>query len=809
MGDTLMNYLGDNLGFVIFFIIIIVIGINILRGNLKLDSNDDVNNVNNVVECKTQKVQKKALNHKEINRIKRRNKDLIKKNNKIRDSLNFLCSNNNYSIEFDAIARVVQNKKDFNKIKDDSKRNCVIVTDVEDCYNQLKIENKKLNDLYQKIIYNRYKTDSTVPKEINNVIEKDCNQKIISTETFNTLEEDYNKRLVSTEPPNTVQEEYNKNKTSKEIVTTVVKDYTKNQGSKETVNTAVEDYNKSQASKKTFNTIVEEYNNRMPLKELFSAGLEYYTKKIICKEIVNTADTNYKEIIPSKETVNTEKANYKATISSKKVAESLKRSFNYDELLFSFACNEDLNSKENRLFLYNKHKEIKLKDGNTLGFYDKIKICVRQAILHELSKVKTIQVVTDKNNFQDSMGANYLFDQFPFQNIKSSSYTSDIYTDRADNYYETTRIDEEELNDNMIHFDAESEVSIMYDDRYENYNSFSSNKNYERYEPDVINIKLPDFKNFRYPKINILLYNTSCTYQVPKILAFLSFQWIINNSNFVDYIEKKSFSNHLKGLSDFCIINKGYDSGYYKGKDENEYTYSCPIGISFCINQEYYGFEESITRNLQEVCDLLVKLNDLQLSEEGRWELLKRKESIFFDRMYDNLNLTTDFHKKLLSAGHKDSCISYKNAKDFLFKLYKERGKVSDMKSLNIRGFYEYDDMCMIILDNIYINDVLLAIILFKEDLSINFCCLKNLDLDLTDKYTYYDLCNKINESKGWIRYEVIDKDDLSYLIILGDPIYYNWNEKLEKNMSAEIVDEFKVFYEQRTSYVDNYTFMW
>lgn len=657
-----MYHLGDKIALIIFLIFLIIIILNI-KGrdiNLKLDSKNEPNNnekdknrctsqklKNNLQNCREiTKICKKNLEnkpqnykestkiHKEYKGFIKKNKELIKKNQKLYNTIRTLCLNDNDFMELDAIARIVQNKVDLQTLKDGNERKSVIVTDVEECYKQLKIENKELKKLEQKL------------REVRK----------------------------------------------------------------------------------------------------------------------------------------------------------------YDELLKYFECNSNFNSKGKRLSFYNQNVDIKLKDGNKLdSAYNNLKICVRQAILHNLDNVKMIRILTDKNNFKDSMGDNYIDDQFCFQNIKSSSYTIDQYDDRDD--YVPDWSDDEDLYDNMIYFDSESEVCVMYDDRYEDYYSDCSNKSYEYYQSDVINLNLPDFKNFRYPRLNILVYNNSRTYQVPKILAFLSFKWVLNNSVFINYTEDKSFINYLKGLSDSCVIDRGYDSGYYQGRGEKKSTYFCSIGISFCNNIEYYDFEKTITKSLEEVCDLLVKLNHFQLSEESRLDSLKKKKSLLFNRMYENLNLTTETHKKVSSVGYKCSNILYQNAKDFFFQLYRNSSIAIDIKLLNIKGFYEYNDMCMIILNNTYINDMLAAIILYKKDLSINFCYLRKLDLDAADKFMYVDICNQINKSEGWITYEVFDKDDVPYLMVFGDPIYYKFNEKLEKKLPVEIANEFKKFYTERTSYISDYIY--
>lgn len=656
-----MYHLGDKIALIIFLIFLIIIIVNI-KGrdiNLKLDSKNEPNNKekdknrytsqkleNNLQNYREntkigkKNFENKLLNYKESTKIHKeykesikKNKELIKKNKKLYNTIRTLCVNDNDFMELDAIVRIVQNKVDLQTLKAGNERKSVLVTDVEECYKQLKIENKELKKLEQKL----------------------------------------------------------------------------------------------RAVRK------------------------------------------------------------------------------YDELFKYFECNSNFNSKEMRLSFYNQNVDIKLKDGNILDAYDNLKVCVRQAILHNLDNVKGIRILTDKNNFKDSIGDNYIDNQFPFQNIKSSSYTIDKYDDRDD--YVPNWSDDEDLDDNMIHFDAESEVGVMYDDCYENYNSDCSNRNYEYYISDVINLNLPDFMNFRYPRLNILVYNNSRTYQVPKILAFLSFQWVLNNLDFINVTEDKSFINYLKGLSDSCVINKGYDSGYYQGRGEKKATYFCPIGISFCNNIEYYDFEKTITKSLEEVCNLLVELNDFQLSEEARWDALNKKKTLLFNRMYENLNLTTETHKKTSSVGYKSSNILYQNAKDFFYQLYRNSSIVTDIKSLNIKGFYEYNDMCMIIINNTHISDMLAAVILYKKDLSINFCYLRKLDLDAADKFMYINICNQINKSEGWITYEVFDKDDLLYLMVFGNPIYYNFNEKLEKNLPVEIANEFKKFYTERTSYISDYIY--
>lgn len=210
---------------------------------------------------------------------------------------------------------------------------------------------------------------------------------------------------------------------------------------------------------------------------------------------------------------------------------------------------------------------------------------------------------------------------------------------------------------------------------------------------------------------------------------------------------------------------------------------------------------------MEEVCNLLVELNDFQLSEEARWDALNKKKALLFNRMYENLNLTTETHKKTSSVGYKCSNILYQNAKDFFYQLYRNSSIFTDIKSLNIKEFYEYNDMCMIIFNNTYISDMLAAVILYKKDLSINFCYLRKLDLDAADEFMYINICNQINRSEGWITYEVFDKDDLLYLMVFGNPIYYNFNEKLEKNLPVEIANEFKKFYTERTSYISDYIY--
>lgn len=662
-----MYHLGDKIVLIIFLIILIIIILNIKGGDnpLKLDFiNEPNNNEKDKNKCTSQELENNLQNYREITKIYKKNlenkpqnykertkihkeykesikknKELIKRNKKLYNTIRTLCLNTNDFIELDAIARIVQDKWDIQTLKDSNERKSVIVTDVEECYKQLKIENKELKKLEQKL------------------------------------------RAVS----------------------------------------------------------------------------------------------------------------------------------KYDELLKYFECNSNFNSKEKRLSFYNQNVDIKLKDGNKLDSYDKIKICVRQAILHNLSNAKKIRIITDKNNFKSSMGDSYLYDQFPFQDIKSSSYTIDRYNDRDDDYYVPNWNDDEDLDDNIIYFDAESEVGVTYDDCYEDYNSDRANKNYERYESDVINLNLPDFKNFRYPKLNILIYNKSHTYQEPKISGFLSFQWIIDK-NFLDSThctidaEKKRFINHLKSLSNYCEIDYGYDYDYYYEKGENEPSfYYCNIGISFGNCDSYCDFEENISRNLREVCNLLIELNNYQVSEQSRWDILNKKIPIFFDYMYKNLILKTESIEKLSSVSSISSTIQYKNAKDFLFRLYKKKQIVSKIKSLNMKGFFECNDLYMITFDSIHTGDVLLAVILFKEDLSINFCYLQKLNLDIEDSFEYKKYCISPDNYYSSITTQIIDKNDLSYLIILGDPIYYCWDEMLGKDKECEISDELESFFKYKTPYADDY----
>lgn len=588
------------------------------------------------LENKPQNYKESTRIHKEYKESIKKNKELIKKNKMLYNTIRTLCLNDNDFMELDAIARIVQNKKDLQIIKGVNDRKSVIVTDVDECYKQLKIENKELKKLEQKL--------RTVRK--------------------------------------------------------------------------------------------------------------------------------------------------------------------YDELLKYFECNSNFNSKEKRLSFYNQNVDIILKDGKKLDSYDKIKICVRQAILHNLSNAKKIRILTDKNNFNSSRGSKYSYEAFAFQRDSvKSPYKCNSYNFR----YDDDGIVIDDTDDDTIYMETEAGEHILPVD-FDDFYSYDTDKNLKRHVTDVINLQFPDFKDFTFPELDILIYNNSDTYQPIKILAFLSFQWIIDktllsSSRLDSSAEAMRLFNHLKYSSNHCLVNSGYDIGYYQGVNDTEPQYYFSIGICFCNNTNYYDFEEIITRNLQEVYDLVIELNKFQLGEKSRYLISNKKISIFFEHMYENLNLTTEPLKKLITEENAETFTPYMRARDFLFKLYKKRCIAPDIKSLNIKNFYEYNNMCMIMFDNIYANDILSAIILFKEDLSLNFCYLEKLDLDFADKSTYIDICNIINKSKGWVTYEVIDKDDLSYLLILGDPLYYNWNEKLEKDMFYKIADEFKWFYNNRLGYIGDYIY--
>ena len=165
-----MYHLGDKIALIIFLIILIIIILNIKGGEnpLKLDFiNEPNNNEKDKNKCTSQELENNLQNYREITKIYKKNlenkpqnykertkihkeykesikknKELIKRNKKLYNTIRTLCLNTNDFIELDAIARIVQDKWDIQTLKDSNERKSVIVTDVEECYKQLKIENK-------------------------------------------------------------------------------------------------------------------------------------------------------------------------------------------------------------------------------------------------------------------------------------------------------------------------------------------------------------------------------------------------------------------------------------------------------------------------------------------------------------------------------------------------------------------------------------------------------------------------------------------------------------------------------------------